>query len=353
LIEELTGLPPRQIEEAAPGERADAAKELLAASARDHGSDASRRRQLSADAALLLVTLIWGATFVMVKDAVSDFPVFSFLAIRFAFATAALTPLLIWRRRQLAARAPDGPFAGTRALRAARLRRLVLASLLIGGALFAGYVFQTTGLKLTTPAKAGFITGLSVVIVPLGAALILRQSPSRNAWIGVGAATAGLALLSLTADLRIEAGDLLVLACAFSFAAHILLTGHFAPRHDPLLLTLGQIVTVMLLSLAAALIFDVRPDGLAALLGRLDGDVLFAAAFTGLLATAAAFGIQTVAQRFTTATHTALIYAAEPVFAGLFSFLLIGEVLGPRQILGCALILAGMVVAEMKRGRET
>jgi drug/metabolite transporter (DMT)-like permease len=189
-----------------------------------------------------------------------------------------------------------------------------------------------------------------VVIVPLVSAVILRRSPAPRAWAGVGLAVGGLALLSLQAGLRIETGDLLVLGCAFSFAAHILLTGHLAPRHDPLLLTLGQIVTVLILNAAAALIFDVRPAGLSALVGRIDARVLAAAAFTGLLATAAAFAIQTVAQRFTTATHTALIFAAEPVFAGLFSFLLIGELLGPRQLAGCGLILAGMVVAEMKRG---
>lgn len=307
-------------------------------------------RQLTADLALLLVTLIWGATFVMVKDAVSAFPVFSFMALRFALAAAALLPLTLWRRRQLAAANPAGPFAGKHLLKWARLRRLAAPALLIGAALCAGYAFQTAGLQLTTPAKTGFITGLSVVIVPLGAAVLLRRSPTLNAWLGVGLATVGLALLSLTADLRITPGDLLVLGCAFSFAAHILLTGHFAPRHDPLLLTLGQILTVALLSAAAALIFDAPAVGLPALAAQLDGPVLGAAAFTGLLATAAAFGIQTVAQRFTSPTHTALIFAAEPVFAGLFSFLLIGEVLGPRQILGCGLILAGMVVAEARRG---
>ncbi len=306
-------------------------------------------RQLSADLALLLVTLIWGATFVMVKDAVSAFPVFSFMAIRFALAAAALLPLTIWRRRLLAAANPTGPFASRRLLSRGRLRRLALSSLLIGGALFAGYAFQTWGLTLTTPAKTGFITGLSVVIVPLAAALLLRRAPSRNAWIGVALAMAGLATLSLTSDLHIEPGDLLVLGCAISFAAHILLTGHFAPRHDPLALTLGQIVTVAILSLAAALLFGMPPAGPPALVDQLDARALGAAAFTGLLATAAAFGIQTVAQRFTTATHTALIFAAEPVFAGLFSFWLIGERLGPRQVFGCGLILAGMVVAEMKR----
>ncbi len=303
-------------------------------------------RQLIADLALLLVALIWGATFVMVKEAVSAFPVFSFMALRFALAAAALGAVVLFRRRCMAAwgyrsrPTPPRPYPRTQNLR---------VPFLIGLALFAGYGFQTAGLTLTTPAKAGFITGLSVVIVPLVAALLLRQSPSRNAWLGVGLATVGLALLSLTADLRIAPGDLLVLGCALSFAAHILLTGHFAPRHDPLLLTLGQVLTVALLSGAAALLFDLPARGLPALIGLLDGRVLFAAAFTGLLATAAAFGIQTVAQRFTTATHTALIFAAEPVFAGLFSFLLIGEVLGPRQVIGCGLILAGMVVAEMRR----
>lgn len=307
-------------------------------------------RQFIADLSLLLVTLIWGATFVMVKDAVSAFPVFSFMAIRFALAAVALTPVVWWRLRR-------GSNPGHRYVKAeASAQPLarpadpfpVVASALIGLALFAGYAFQTTGLMLTTPAKAGFITGLSVVIVPLIAAMLLRQPPDRNAWAGVLLATVGLGLLSLTADLRVEPGDLLVLGCAFSFAAHILLTGHFAPRHDPLLLTLGQVITVAALSLTAALLFNLPGTGLSALTAQLDGRVLFAAAFTGLLATAAAFGVQTVAQRFTTATHTALIFAAEPVFAGLFSFLLIGELLGPRQLLGCGLILAGMVVAEVK-----
>ena len=136
-----------------------------------------------------------------------------------------------------------------------------------------------------------------------------------------------------------------------ALAAHILLTGCFAPSSAPLLLTFGQIVVVMLLSGVAALLFDVRSSGgLTSLFAGLNGQVLFAAAFTGLFATSLAFGVQTVAQRFTSSTHTALVFAAEPVFAALFSFLLIGGVLGPRQLLGCGLILTGMVVAEMRRG---
>lgn len=299
------------------------------------------RRQLAADSALLLVTLIWGATFVMVKDAVSTVPVFTFMALRFTLAATALAPLVLWRRRQLAAAAPSGPFADEHYLNAARVKRTLLPSLLVGGALFSGYAFQTAGLQLTTPAKAGFITGLSVALVPVASALLLRRSPSRNAWLGVALATTGLGLLSLNADLSIQAGDLLVFGCAVAYTAHILLLGHFAPRHDPILLTLGQIVAVAVFSIAAALLFD--PPA------AFNGQAIFAASFTGVLATAAAFGVQTIAQRFTTTTHTALIFAAEPVFAGLFSYLLIGEVLGSRQLAGCGLILGGMLVTELKR----
>ena len=189
-----------------------------------------------------------------------------------------------------------------------------------------GYSFQTAGLSLTTPAKAGFITGLGVVIVPVAAALLLRRSPGSGAWLGVVLATGGLALLSWQPGQRFNPGDLLVLCCALAFATHILLTGRFAGHVNALWLTFGQILTVAVLCGAVALAFETRP--------LLTLPVLGAAAFTGLLCTSAAFGIQTVAQRFTTSTHTALIFSAEPVFAALFSFLLIGEALGPARLPG-------------------
>ncbi len=289
---------------------------------------------LLADAALLLVALIWGSTFVMVKEAVASYPVFWFLALRFAFAVLALLPL-VWIR------ARGRPRENHAIPSAARKRPRMIAPVLIGTALFAGYGFQTSGLQMTTPAKAGFVTGLSVVIVPVVAAVLLRQPPGRNAWIGVGLATGGLGLLTLQSGFRIDLGDLLVFLCALAFAAHILLTGRFSPRIDSLLLTFGQIVTVTVLCGVMALATE-SPQPLT-------GNVLFAAAFTGVFATSAAFGIQTLAQKSTTATHTALVLSMEPVFAALFSYLLIGELLGPRQLVGCGLILAGMLVAEAKR----
>ena len=296
-----------------------------------------RREQLAADGALLFVTAVWGATFVMVQDAVTGFPVFAFLALRFSLAALLLLPWFL-RSSQPATQRSAGTVGPLRSDRWIAL----WPGIAIGLALAAGYAFQTFGLRFTTPAKAGFITGLSVALVPIGQAIFLRRTPGLNSIIGVGLATLGLALLSLNASLAINLGDLLVMGCAVAFAAHILLVGRFAPGWQPMRLAFVQIATVAVVTAALALIFE-RP------IGWPPPNVWFAAAFTGLFATALAFFIQSRAQQATTPTHTALIFAAEPVFAGIFSFLLIGEVFLPRQLAGAALIIAGMLVAELWR----
>jgi drug/metabolite transporter (DMT)-like permease len=302
-----------------------------------------RREQLLADAALLFVTAVWGATFVMVQDAVRAYPVFAFLALRFGMASLLLLP---WFARSSPPAAIRSTSAPARASRRARARWAALwPGVAVGLALAAGYAFQTFGLRYTTPAKAGFITGLSVVLVPVGQAVFLRRPPGANAVAGVGLAAVGLALLSLDASLQVNFGDLLVFCCALAFATHILLVGRFAPHWQPLRLAFVQIATVALTTAALALLVERRAGGP----GWPPGNVWFAAAFTGLFATALAFFLQSRAQQATTPTHTALIFAAEPVFAGLFSFLLIGERLSAQQLAGCALILVGMLVAELWR----
>lgn len=282
----------------------------------------SRRKQLIADLLLLLVTLIWGSTFVMVKEAVAAYPVFPFLALRFALATVGLL-LIGWRRL---------PSLGWRGWGAGAL---------IGLFLFAGYAFQTLGLQHTTASKAGFITGLSVVIVPLLAALMLRKRPQPEAAVGVALAATGLALLSLNGSVSLGRGDLLVLACAVSFALHIVAVSAFAPGCDPIALTIVQVVTVTLASAVATLLSG-QPWPAPS------GPTWFAATFTGILATALAFALQTAMQRFTTPTHTALIFAAEPVFAALFGVLLAGDALTLRGVVGGLLILIGTVVSEIR-----
>ena len=269
---------------------------------------------------LLGVAAIWGLTFVMVKDALSAAGPLTFLALRFGLAAAVLAPLL------LRGRPPPNQAAA--------------ASGLVGLFLFAGYGLQTAGLQFTTASNAGFITGLSVVMVPLIGALAVRRLPAPATAAGVGLAAVGLGLLSLREATTVQLGDLLVLGCALAFALHILVLGHLAPRFDVLGLTTWQIVTAAILTTAGAGLFE-RPS-----VEQLRA-ILPAAAFTGLFATVAAFYVQTQSKRFTSPVHTALIFSMEPVFAGLFGYLLAGERLGSQALLGCGLILTGMLVAQL------
>jgi drug/metabolite transporter (DMT)-like permease len=280
----------------------------------------SARRRTVADLALFGVTVIWGSTFVLVKNAVTNYPVFAFLFIRFLLAAAVLLPLA---------------WAGRKGFR----QRDLWAGALVGVFLFAGYALQTLGLTQTTAARAGFITGLCVVLVPVLAALIWRKMPPWQAWAGTALATAGLALLSLSSDLTMGRGDLLVLGAALALALHITSIGLLSPGSDPRLLTFLQIVMVALLSG----LWVVRDGGLP----PVPPGVWAATIFTAVAATALARSVQTAAQRQTTPTRAALIFSAEPAFSALFSVLFAGEQLSARGWLGCAIILAGVVLGAL------
>ncbi|MHB0869661.1 MAG: DMT family transporter [Chloroflexota bacterium] len=280
-------------------------------------------KQLQADLWLAMVALIWGSTFVVVKNELASIGPLAFVALRFTFAFLFMALLMRGSLARIG-------------------RRQLAAGALIGVFLFGGYALQTVGLRYTTASKAAFITGLCVVLAPLFARLLLRHSPSLHAVLGVVLATVGLALLSLVDSLSLALGDLLVLGCAASFALHIVAVSRFAPRMDPVALTTVQIGMVALGGAVAMAMLEPIPTGLGM------GSV-WVAALMGLFATALAFTIQNRVQVFTTPTHTALVLSLEPVFGAIFAYLLAGERLGAREIVGCALILAGMLIAELKR----
>ncbi|MDQ3704721.1 MAG: DMT family transporter [Chloroflexota bacterium] len=285
------------------------------------------RRQLWADGLLAVVTLIWGSTFVLVKDVVEQVPVLPFLATRFAIGAGVLfvAVLLLNRWRGLT-------------------MRELLWGTITGVALGVGYALQTLGLQdeSTSASKAGFITGLSVVIVPVLSFLVLRQRLGKWTVAGVVLATAGLALLSLRLDegTRVTGGDLLVLGCAVAFAIHILLVAHASGWANPLRITAVQVtVAGLLCALGAA--------GMGHRLPNMSEGVLASAAFLGVAATAVAFLVQVSVQRFTTAAHTALIFTLEPVFAAIFGIWLHNDVLGINGWVGAGLILTSMLVTEL------
>jgi drug/metabolite transporter (DMT)-like permease len=270
--------------------------------------------------ALIAVALIWGATFTVVKDAVERMPPFLFLGIRFAIAAGVL--------------ALAGCFRDVR-------RRDLVPGVVTGLALFAGYAFQTVGLEYTTASNAGFITGMFVVFTPLIGALMFRKLPSLAATTGVILATGGLVLLAMPSGFGLHKGDALEVATAISFAVHILLIAHLG-RSIPALRFAGiQIATASAASLLWSGIAErAAPPGA-------DAGLWFAIVLTGIFATAVAFLVQTRAQQQIPPTRTAVILTAEPVFAGIFGYLVAGDRLGARAYVGAVLIVMGILVAEL------
>lgn len=304
-------------------------------------------RKLKADLLLIGCTVIWGATFVIVKDALADASVFVFLALRFALAAIILGAIY---RRELS----EMSAAATR------------AGILLGCLIFAGFAFQTVGLRFTTPSKAAFITGFSVILVPVILSLAGVRRINLAVWAGAFSALAGLYYLtvpslaqsmersagqSATEAASFNRGDLLVLGCAVVFAVHIISAGEFIHRYPFGALTFTQVAVGALLSGIAIPVMSVS---------RMEAPRLsptprlaIAIAATGVLATAVAFLAQLWAQQYTSSSHTAIIFSLEPVFAGLTSFVFYHERLGVRGFVGAALILAGILLAEFRGPAQT
>jgi drug/metabolite transporter (DMT)-like permease len=250
---------------------------------------------------------------------VEIYPLFAFLGVRFLIASLALAPFSRGRIGSLD-------------------RRGLVAGAGLGGLLALGYALQTAGLARTTVSSTGFITGLCVVMTPVIAFLLFRDRVPRSSWIGVGLATVGLAMLS-GIEAGSAAGDALVLGGAAAYALQIVLLERYAPHYDPVALTLVEMVAACLGFTAIALARGELsvPHGWT---------VWGALLVTGLFASAFAFLVQTWAQREISAVRVALVFALEPVFAGLAGFLLAGDRLGAVGWAGCAVILAGIVVSE-------
>ena len=284
-----------------------------------------RRTSLTADLALLAVAAIWGLTFTAVQRALDAAAPMSFLAARFTLAAVVLA--LFFPRRVF------------------RINwRVVTVAALLGLWLTAGYAFQTVGLLYTTASKSAFITGLSVVLVPLLALAVSRALPRPGSLLAVLLAAGGLYLLTSPGAVGLNKGDLLTLGCAAAFALHIVTTERAAPRHDPLPLAFWQIVTTaaacaLLMGFLETPRLPLTPWTIAAL------------AITGVFATALAFATQMWAQRRTSATHVAVIFTAEPVFAALFARFIQHEALGLTGLLGGLLILAGILLAQIPSRR--
>ncbi|MCP8968817.1 DMT family transporter [Ectobacillus ponti] len=293
------------------------------------------KREWLAHAALLFVAFVWGATFVVVQNAISLVEPFSFNGIRFLLAA-----LILWMAQLFSHKKQRVVFSW----------KPVQAGFLIGLFLFGGYLFQTFGLLYTTSSKAGFLTGLSIVMIPVFSYVFLKRKTGMFAVIGVGVATIGLFLLTAEDSFSLNKGDLLVLCCAVAFAVHILVNGAYSRKFSALTLSTMQVLAVGVFSTICAFLFEDWHALLSAALWK-NGSFLFALVLTSVFATSLAFFIQTAAQQRTSPTRVAIILATEPVFAALAGVLAAGEHLSLSAVIGCACILLGMVFAELP-GKE-
>jgi drug/metabolite transporter (DMT)-like permease len=285
--------------------------------------------RFKAHCALLACSFLWGVTFVVVKDALADISVFAYLSARFVLGALPM----IWIYRD--------------ALR--RLTRDELwAGVQVGLFMFGGYAFQTAGIARTTPSKAAFITGLSVVLVPLFLAAFWRKKIGAWAWLGAAASFAGLYLLTVPKEgfAELNRGDLLVMGCAVLYAFQIIFIARYTGKYSLGALSCLQVILAGVLSTIAVPLLDAtRWEHFFV---RFTFQMEFGVMVTAIFTTALAYPLLVWGQGHTTATNTALILTAEPVFAAITSFLVLHERLGGRPLAGAALILGGICIAEWK-----
>jgi len=282
--------------------------------------------RFAAGASLAGVAVVWGATFPIAKVVLRFLPPFQYLGLRFTLAALLLLPLSWNDLRMMPA-------------------RHVRAGCLTGLVLFGAYALQTLGLQHTTAGKAGLITGLNVVIVPLLLLVWIRRVPDVLTQAGITVAASGLWLLSWHGG-SLSPGDALVAGCAVALALHLILVGRWATAVPPAGFAVLQVGTVALLAVLAGLLFEPRPV-------RVPAGVGWAIVFMAVAATLAAYLTQSWAQRTVSPVRTGLLFTMEPVAAVGFGALWLGEGFSPRQAVGAAAILAGVACGEISGRRST
>ena len=286
-------------------------------------------RSLRADFFMLLTAAIWGTAFVAQRAGMEFVGPFTFNAVRFALGAISLVPFLFIKTGE---KAPE-PSVG--------LIKIILSGLIAGTVLFLGSSLQQVGIVYTTAGNAGFITGLYVILVPI-MGLFFRQKPGIGVWIGAVLAVAGLYFINETRGLNLSKGDFLVLICAFFFAAHVLLIGWLSPRNPVVPLSIAQFTVCSLWSFAAAIRQEV-----ILLPGIMDAAIPIL--YGGIGSVGIAYTLQVIGQKDAPPGHAAIILSLESVFALLGGWLLLSEHVSSFKLLGCMLMLGGMLSAQIQR----
>lgn len=288
-------------------------------------------RVLKSDLILLLAAAIWGFAFVAQRAGMEHLGPFTYNSLRFILGSLCLLPFVVKKSPF----DPPKPVSG----HVDFSHPLIKGGIAAGLILFAGATCQQTGLVYTTAGKAGFITGLYVILVPI-IGIFLKQRTGIATWIGAVIGAAGLYLLSVTEGLTLAPGDGLVLIGSFVWAGHVLVIARYSREVDPVKLAFVQFIICSFFSLICAVIFETVTvqDIVAAAIPILYG---------GIMSAGIAFTLQVVGQRGSPAAHAAIILSLEAVFAVLGGWWILGENLSTRGMVGCMLMLAGMVVSGL------
>ena len=297
------------------------------------------------EAYLILVTILWGATFVIVKGALDDISTMAFIFIRFTLAGIILAPFMFKKKYS---------------------KKSLMGGILLGVLLFTGFATQTIGLKFTSATKSGFLTGTAVIMIPFLMVLIENKKPNRGVIIGAFLVLLGISLLSsggesifsIYSDLgsNFNIGDTFTLICALFFALYIIYLDVETKKHDFGILLFIQIITTA--SLAFLFLFVFSASGLEGIRMNFTGNLISAIIYTSIFATLITTALQTKYQKNVTPAKAGIIFSLEPLFAAIFAFFILGEKITNFGYVGAALILTGLIISEiyeylfLKNGNE-
>lgn len=304
---------------------------------------------------LLLTAFIWGSAFVAQKKGMDFIGPFTFNGIRSFIGTLVLIPVIWFMVR--AARAKAGAAAESSPGESAvsgpdpdalsdpdSKRNLLIGGICCGIAMFSASSLQQIGMVYTSSGKAGFITALYIIIVPL-LGILIGKKVRPILWLCVAMAVVGLYLLTMSGAITVNKGDILITACAFVFAAHILIIDHFSPRTNAVALSAVQLFVTGLLSLPCMIIFE-DIDWSAVL------DCWLPILYAGVLSCGVAYTLQVVAQKFTDPTVASLLLSLESVFAVLAGMVVLGEMMSGREFAGCVIMFSAIILAQLPEKKQ-
>ena len=276
--------------------------------------------------ALILVTVIWGGGFVASDMALESMKPFQIMMVRFLLASV-LMGVISWGQRKGEEKLKDRSGA-------------IKAGVLMGVTLFMGFAFQIIGLQYTTPSKNAFLTALNVVIVPFIAFVILKKKIGAKGIIGAVMSVLGVGLLSLNGNFTVSLGDGLTLLCAVGFAFQIFFTSEFVKKYPASVLNMVQMFTAFVLSAISLVIFgendfQVTTQGWLSVL------------YLGVISTTVCYLLQTACQKYVDETKAAIVLSMESVFGTIFSIIILHEVITLRMVIGCAIILAAVIISNL------